>query len=363
MSDQYSKSLANKVVNSSHPIRTERFGSMKHGEGTILHVAETWTGGIRTAIQNFISVTPELSHLVVYLEGDSSTRGPVSRLVSLFPLARKVKETLIAEQIDFVHFHSFFAGLLRSITLRKHNIKLIYTPHCFAFDAGFNDGIKKVSFLLERILSRFTTVYAISKHEAALAVRLKSREVVDGCNMPPETFPRETRSFKGERETLRVAIIGRVSEQKNPLFVIELAKYLKNYRIELIWLGDGPDLWVNQLRQARITVSGWLDAENLRNAMQEVDLVIFPSLWEGNPIAALEAGKSGLVVLASKIPALESLGYMTFDLIPEVASETIRAVLENETLYKIALQKTENVLVQNSSELQRETLLKCYRKT
>lgn len=100
--------------------------------------------------------------------------------------------------------------------------------------------------------------------------------------------------------------VGRLHFQKNQSFAIDVLNDLikKDKRVKLVLVGDGPDK--NKLKEKvkslnldnyviftgiQTDISGWLSA---------FDLFLFPSRFEGLPIAGLEAEANGLTVIAAE---------------------------------------------------------------
>ena len=96
--------------------------------------------------------------------------------------------------------------------------------------------------------------------------------------------------------------VGRCTDQKNQKFILQLAEELKNANNLFIIIGDGPlyDNLVKQKDECHLTnvmllgkrddVADWLCA---------ADVFLFPSIYEGLGIVAIEAETSGLQVLAT----------------------------------------------------------------
>lgn len=97
--------------------------------------------------------------------------------------------------------------------------------------------------------------------------------------------------------------VGRLTEQKNPLFVLDIITKIKLDNIKLLWVGDGP---LHKQMDSRIKKLGLSDkvimtgtVANPEDYYQVMDIFLMPSKYEGFPIAAVEAQCSGLPVILS----------------------------------------------------------------
>ena len=102
-----------------------------------------------------------------------------------------------------------------------------------------------------------------------------------------------------------IVIIGRVTEPKNPYGVIEIAEQLKavEKKWKLLWVGKGemqPEI------EKIVKEKGLTDKviftglrSDVCDVLQGADIFIMPSLWEGLPLAAIEAQASGIPCLLS----------------------------------------------------------------
>lgn len=99
--------------------------------------------------------------------------------------------------------------------------------------------------------------------------------------------------------------MGRFSEQKNPLFIVEVLKELKKIRkdFHFDWIGDGQmkleveEMAIRKGLQEEISFLGIRNDINLLLCKSEYFL--FPSLFEGLPITLLEAQCCGLECFVS----------------------------------------------------------------
>jgi glycosyltransferase involved in cell wall biosynthesis len=102
---------------------------------------------------------------------------------------------------------------------------------------------------------------------------------------------------------------GRFSAAKNHALIIDCAARLKGRIPGLRFLiaGDGPlrgeieELIRERDVQDCVRLLGW--QENMPDFLRGLDVFFFPSLWEGLPLALIEAQASGLPCVASSIPS------------------------------------------------------------
>lgn len=112
---------------------------------------------------------------------------------------------------------------------------------------------------------------------------------------------------KDRKSILKVFIIGRVYfKQKGHDILLEAIKYIhKNIsnNVELHVVGDGPDLTklkniVNDYNLSKyVYFHGWL--ENCWELIDNIDLIVIPSRFEGVPLVMLEALKLDIPIIAS----------------------------------------------------------------
>ena len=99
--------------------------------------------------------------------------------------------------------------------------------------------------------------------------------------------------------------IGRLSQEKNQLFIIKILKELrkKNNNYKLLLIGDGPlkekiDTKIKELNLNESVII--LDKrDDIYALLMSMDIFIFPSLYEGFGLALIEAEKIGLPTICS----------------------------------------------------------------
>lgn len=114
--------------------------------------------------------------------------------------------------------------------------------------------------------------------------------------------PRSPRPFQ---DVPKLLTVGRLTKQKgHDVLLKALAKIKRPWRLDIC--GDGPDrLRLERLVESlgllpRVTFLGVVS--DVRQRLSEADIFCFPSRWEGQGIAMLEAAASGVPLLLSDLP-------------------------------------------------------------
>jgi glycosyltransferase involved in cell wall biosynthesis len=215
---------------------------------------------------------------------------------------------LYRERPDVLHLHSSKAAALGRVAARALGIssRTIYSPHGFAFLKEDIRPLKvKLFLLIERALHAIGGhVVACSKSELRYARMLLSgaerTSLVENA-VRLDQFDR--RSGGPPRADVVVCTSARVTYQKAPWRFTRLARrFVGVPHARFVWFGDGPaemvDSWIDR---DVVDLSGWIPTEDLRRRLQHCDIFVLPSLWEGMPIALIEAQAAGLPAVASRI--------------------------------------------------------------
>jgi glycosyltransferase involved in cell wall biosynthesis len=208
-----------------------------------------------------------------------------------------------------IHCHgtraAFLADLARCATRRT---PLIYTVHGLSFGKDMSVFGRTFYSSVEKLLCRMADhVIFVSEADAreAVARALPGRT-------PFSVIPNgvDARRFSPRQESRPpgppvVATVARLVEQKGVQYLVDAAAIVcrKLPGCQFRIAGDGPLLPALRERARALGIEGnchflgaVAEAEELLAA---ADLFVLPSLWEGLPIALLEAMASGLPVIAA----------------------------------------------------------------
>lgn len=302
---------------------------------TILHVTEALNSGVAAALRQLVLLTPEAKHYLLAAERkedqlDFTWRDLIAGhavlprgLFSAIPAIRREYQRL---NPDFVHLHSSFAGAWGRLAGLPHR-KIIYTPHCYAFERRDMLPLVRSGFALAEQLLAFGggTVAACSPREVQLAhtmIASQQVQLVPNSVALPAALTGRPRT---ERATpMKVVMMGRIAAQKDPVFFAAAARFVKDTgaAVCFTWFGDGPQRRV--LAEAGVAVSGWMPQQKLWERMAEADLYFHAAAWEGCPMAVLEAAALGLPILGRTIPSLTMLPLL--DTVPTPAEAARKLV-------------------------------------
>ncbi len=107
--------------------------------------------------------------------------------------------------------------------------------------------------------------------------------------------------------------VGRFMQQKNHPFLIEIFREIqrKNPNTVLVMAGDGPGREDCEKKAKEYGIyenTRFLGVRNdVNRVLQGADLFLFPSLWEGLPLTAIEAQAAGLPVVMTDVITPESV--------------------------------------------------------
>lgn len=245
--------------------------------------------------------------------------------------AKSLRRIFAEERFDIVHANM---DLLNGIVLRAAKLAGIPRRICHSHNSKTQYAVGKGAFLKKAAQRAYRLVMR----------RMILRNATDllGCsdlanaymygNRPAVIIHNGTQlqRFRDARENADVApdlrqanvhlcTVGRVSAQKNPLFIVSIIEELSRLRQDFVlhWAGTGelfPEV------EAQVKARGLEKCVQLLGVRTDIpqilagcDFFLLPSLFEGLGIVLIEAQASGLTCFASdQVPALADAGGCRF---------------------------------------------------
>lgn len=288
------------------------------GKIKTLHISETFVSGVYTYIKqlNNYSEKNDLKTFIIYsgersenkeiLEKDFSMNTELicihmTREITLFKdivsLINIIKEVRRIKP-DVIHVHSSKAGVLGRIARIFHlKAKLFYTPHGYSFlREDISNKKKKIYRFVELVTTKIFggTIVACGDQEYEEASKLgKAVLVRNGIDI--NDFKKYEEHIPNK--ILTIGTSGNIYEPKNPSFFNELASKLPQYKF--MWIGDGE--LKNRLNSEVVEISGWKSREDALALVNNLDVFISTSLWEGLPFNIIEAMAMSKPIISSNI--------------------------------------------------------------
>ncbi len=243
----------------------------------------------------------------------------------------RLRQLLTDGDYDLIHTHGGTAGFwLRSIalTLAKRPA-LLHTYHGLHYLNISNRGLKGIPQLLKKVI--FQTIDRLllphtnwlicvcqsdldKALAAGLADPLKSSIVANGIEIERFTTPLDRdlvrQSFAIAPTEFVFGNVGRLHEQKGHKFLLHAFAALAD-RARLLIIGDGDlhaelSLLADELQIGDRVV--FLGARtDICEFLAAIDAFVLPSLWEGQPIALLEALASGKYCIATAVDGIPEI--------------------------------------------------------
>jgi glycosyltransferase involved in cell wall biosynthesis len=210
-------------------------------------------------------------------------------------------------EIDIIHCHGIKPVLYALLAARHKNVRLISTCHTWDFDST-KDSL--ISALERCILHGFDRVVVVSDHMVPQLrmFGLRADVVYNGIDMQP---------FSNSSSDLRhrmnwcgrpvIGAIGRLAPQKGLQYLLRAAREIlrKSPNALFVLVGDGPERNALETEATHLGIRSSVCflgvREDIPELLSSMDVVVMPSLFEGLPMALLEAMASGRAVVASRV--------------------------------------------------------------
>lgn len=275
----------------------------------ILHIVESLGGGIFSFLVDLVNntddefditiaygirvETPEnfksyFSNNIKFIEVKNFTRNinPIKDLKAFFEVKKIIKE----ENPDVIHLHSSKAGFIGRFATNCKKKTMLYNPHGFSFLMRDSSKVKRFMYwCLEKIGAlRKCTIVGCSYGEYQEALKLSKNAICINNSININKLNKEVQAFGKHNidfNNLKICTSGRIGYQKNPELFNNIAEKFPN--LKFTWIGDGE--LKDKLTSPNIKVTGWKTREEVLKIVNDNDIFILTSLWEGLPISLLEA--------------------------------------------------------------------------
>lgn len=225
----------------------------------------------------------------------------IKAFFELRTLLRKIKP-------DIISCHSSKAGVLGRLAAVDMRVKRVFTAHGWAFTEGVSKSkakfYKKIEFLLSFITD---AIINVSEYDRGLAKRNNIRSehyVIHNCISDNKLSNEEEPIPKQYDMPLKFVMVARFCDQKDHETLLNAFAKVDKKQWRLTLLGGGNSNAIKQLSN-KLGVSDRIDfvgeVSDVSKFLENSDVFILISNWEGFPISIIEAMRIGLPIIASDV--------------------------------------------------------------
>lgn len=275
----------------------------------VLHVVESFGSGVFSFLVDLVNSTNKefditiaygvrnetlenfkdyFSNNVKFIKVENFTRSinPIKDIKAFFEVKKIIKQ----ENPNIIHLHSSKAGFVGRFAANGKKIKMLYNPHGFSFLMQNSSKLKRtIYWIIEKIGAiRKCTIVGCSEGEYKEALKLTKNSICINNGVNVEKLEKEINQLKEKNidfNNLKICTSGRIGYQKNPELFNKIATDFPN--IQFTWIGEGE--LQDKLTSKNISVTGWKTREEVLKLVNDNDIFLLTSLWEGLPISLLEA--------------------------------------------------------------------------
>lgn len=225
------------------------------------------------------------------------------QLSTLMQLRALVK----AQGVQVIHSHGKGAGLYGRLLAALTGVPCLHTFH--GLHVGEYGPAKRAVYLgIERVLGWFTrAAICVSAGEDAQIAKAgflpaAKRHIIDNGVEVPASL-----SNRAMDDVLRIVAVNRFDPQKNPALLVKIAERLRDrigddFVLTVMGQGDQFDAIAGDLVMAGLDQVQLIGPSTVpRDILRQHDLFLSTSLWEGMPLAVLEAMSEGLVPVVTDV--------------------------------------------------------------
>jgi glycosyltransferase involved in cell wall biosynthesis len=255
-------------------------------------------------------LTDRLRNLGVKIVIISSLVREISPLKDMKCIYRMV-EVLKNENPDLIHLHSSKAGLVGRIAAKIAKFPVIFTAHGWSFTEGISINKVKIFLIIERLAAKITNkIICVSEFDRQLALNNKVGSHMSLVTIHNGVEYKETKHQIKENIIPKLIMVARFSSQKDyETLTLALSKIKGEFEIQYVGEGelltDIKDLVLEKKLGEKVKFLGMRKDVNM--LLEQSNIFVLVSNYEGLPISIIEAMAAKLPVIATNVGGVNEL--------------------------------------------------------
>lgn len=267
-------------------------------EATVLSLSDAAGAPLRSQLEDFDTQVIVLDRHSLF---DSKKLQQISRIMR-------------AGKFDVVHTHLTYSNIKGAVLARLNGLPVVATLHNTEVDARHSHPLRdRLEILALRYLAQHVIAVGEAVAEAYNPILHRQCDVIPNAVLPPVILPQAERAALrteltgGEPQRPLCITVGRFSPQKGYLHLLDAFAlvHAANEAAMLFIVGDGALRPEMESKIAALDLGGCVKLLGLRSDVPRLlaaaDLYVNASLWEGLPVAHLEAMMAGLPVAVTAV--------------------------------------------------------------
>ncbi|MBF9001191.1 MULTISPECIES: glycosyltransferase [Vibrio] len=215
---------------------------------------------------------------------------------SLLALRSELKKI----QPDVIHCHSSFGGFVGRLSSVFMRSRVFYSPHCISFMRKDISPLKNFLFKAFESVACLRPATYIACSESERSAIKNALSFVDVALLENAVDLSEFKALPNPHNApgkKTVLTVGGIRPQKGFMEFAKIARECAELDLHFVWIGDGAVQDREVLEQAGVEVTGWKSRQEVIALLNDADLYLSTSLWEGMPVSVIEASAAGLPLL------------------------------------------------------------------
>ncbi len=337
-------------------------GAQAHVAELLNHFRQAYEPLLITGSDGYLASEAQLLGIRTYVVEELDSFHAITAVLRL----RKI---IASEQPDLVHVHSALASFYGRLAAKLCGKKTVYTVHGWHFFDEPSRLSEWLKIAVERGYKPFTDYWiTVSKFDHRVGLDKGLIKSSRGCAIangiaPLQTNPDPKRPAKSDE--FKLIFIGRAARQKNVGSAIKVLEgTTQNVRLTAYLSGlnsnDEIDALVNA-SPASDRTQVHLNNPDAAQALTQHSALLMTSRYEGMPLAALEAMRAGLPIVATNVCGMSEIiehQVTGFLLPPEQEHELAEAINRLATDPVLASKLGSAARQKYESEFQLENMLR-----
>lgn len=334
-------------------------------------------GGIASVVNGYRGSELEKRHEVAYVESyRDGSKG--QKLIKALSGYVQFFVQLVKNRPDLIHIHSSFGpsfyrkmpfiylGCLFGIPVVNH-------IHGAEFDSFYEKASRRKKRLIKKVYNKCSRLIVLSEEWRALIGRIAPAhkiDVLENYCILPKTFSMQ------EKKKGQILFLGEIGERKGCFLIPDILERIKQScpDARLVMAGSGQTAQVKRAFAEKglsgsVFFPGWVGKKKKQKLLKESEIFLFPTYYEGMPMAVLEAMSYGMGIVTTNVGGIPRLiipgrtGYLEVPGDIEKMAEDAVHLLQDESLCaKLGEQARERVAKRYSLEVHLGHLEKIYQK-